>query len=100
MVFLIVIFATVLGLSMWMGLRNDKVANFLLGLIDRGYQVVQRHIDKFDSCPFEEWKKEYDRKLRIWHSIGDTSYDRILWSVKKLKPENFLTKEQLDFLNS
>ena len=89
-------------ISFYILLRNNKVCVFRLTLNDMGYNIVQKYLS---NIPVDSTEEDYNsymaehKKLRsIWHSINDISYNKMVFSIKPLKPEYWLTKEQLDFL--
>lgn len=89
-------------ISIYILLRNNRVYVFRLTLNDMGYNIVQEYLF---NIPVDSTEEDYNsymaehKKLRsIWHSINDISYNKMMFSIKPLKPEYWLTKEQLDFL--
>ena len=42
--------------------------------------------------------KDHQELVNVWNSIMDIPYEKFLFSFKPLRPEYWLTEEQLDFL--
>lgn len=76
--------------------RNELVYSYLINLNHRCAEAC--HIYLFSSAyteaGFIEKKEMYDSIMRR------LSYNKLLFSFKKLKDENLLTKEELAFLNN
>lgn len=90
--------------SWYMLIRNEKVCKFQLALIDAGYNVVKEYLntldpDKIDDDTFNKGMEKYRELSDIYDSICNLSYDKMLFSLKPLKANYWLTGEQISFLN-
>ncbi len=85
-------------LSLYIIIRNNKVCEFTVNLNDEGFEVCKSHLLSVTEYNKKE-RDEHERLHKIWQSINNISYNKILYSFKPLKKEYWLTKEQIDFLN-
>ena len=82
--------------------RNEKVCKYQQDLNDRGYQICVNYLHSIPSESYdEEACKKHEELRKQWHSIVSISYDKMLWQFwKPLKDKYWLTKEQIEFLNT
>lgn len=85
-------------------IRSEKVCKFQLALIDAGYSVLMEYLntidpDKVDDDTFNNGIEKYRELSDIYDSICNLSYDKMLFSLKPLKDDYWLTEEQISFLN-
>ena len=90
--------------SCYILIRNEKVCEFQLALIDAGYKVLKEYLntinpDKVDNDTFNKGMEKYKELSEIYDSICNLSYDKMLYSLKPLKAKYWLTEEQISFLN-
>ena len=67
-------------------------------LNERSYYIIASYIN---SCSNPMTVEELENKEyldSVWKSIMDISYDKMVFSLKPLKPKYWLTEEQQDFL--
>lgn len=95
---LLIICAIGLPFSMYMMIRNERVAGFQLALVELSHNVLKNYLKslKDDS----ELDIEYYNKLcKYRDEICDISYNKMMWSfTRPLTIEEWLTKEQIEFL--
>lgn len=86
-------------LGLYMIYRNDKVANFKIMLGKLSHDIVLSYLYSLKSDEELNRNKEYyDRLCKCKNEICNISYDKMLWSLKPLTIEKWLTKEQIEFL--
>lgn len=90
--------------SLYVLFRNEKVCEFQLALIDASYNIVMEYLDtldfdKIDDDTFNKGMERYRELYNIYDSICNLSYDKMLFSLKPLKVNYWLTEEQINFLN-
>lgn len=74
---------------------------FVTSLNETCYQVCLNHSTKICDCNnLEDFIKEHERLEDMWKSISDISYEKMVFSLKPLKPKYWLNKEQLEFINN
>lgn len=87
--------------SIYILVRNNFVYKFVTNLNETCYQICLNHNDKIYDCNnLEDFMKEHERLEDMWESISKIKYEKILYSFKPLKPEYWLNKEQLEFINN
>ena len=76
--------------------RNAKVHLYLIDLNHRCANICRIYVlsSAYTESGFEEKRKMYDSIMT------KLNYTKLLFSFKKLKDENLLTKEELAFLNN
>ena len=90
--------------SWYVLIRNEEVCKFQLELIDASYNVMNEYLntldpDKIDDDTFDKGMEKYIELYEIYDSICNLSYDKMLFSLKPLKANYWLTEEQINFLN-
>ena len=90
--------------SWYVLIRNEEVCKFQLELIDASYNVMNEYLntldpDKIDDDTFDKGMEKYRELYEIYDSICNLSYDKMLFSLKPLKANYWLTEEQINFLN-
>lgn len=91
-----IIIALVLICSIYMFYRNDVVFSYLTDLNHRCAEACRIYL-----LSSEYTEAGFDEKREIYESIMKRlNYTKLLFSFKKLKDENLLTKEELDFLKN
>ena len=99
---LAILFLAVFMACIWLLQRNNNVFVYKEKLNDRCFNVLMDHIDKkFYTYPNPtDFQKEHDNLKLMWDSISNIPYPKMLFSFKQLIDENWLTQEQIDFLNT
>lgn len=87
-----------IGFSFYMLIRNEKVADFQLTLVDLSHDVILSYLNSLkDDSEFD--KEYYDKLCKYRDEICDISYNEMMWSITRpLTTEEWLTEEQIDFL--
>ncbi len=82
--------------------RNEKVCKYQQDLNDRGYQICVNYLHSIPSESYDkEAMKKHEELKEQWLSIVSISYDKMLLQFwKPLKDKYWLTKEQIEFLNT
>lgn len=80
--------------------RNNKVYNFLVTI---NFTVHNNIIDRLNSYESEEeYTEDYDNFYRYSNLMDKLrnkhSYEKLLWSFKPLKLENWYTEEEIKML--
>ena len=96
-VFIVIIFCLILVLGIYLLIRNLFVYDFEILLNKRCYEICQNHLKSLDKRT-PETMKDHQELVNVWNSIMDIPYEKFLFSFKPLRPEYWLTEEQLDFL--
>ena len=91
-----IIIILVLVCSIYMIYRNDVVFSYLTGLNHRCAEACRIYLlsSAYTEAGFIEKREMYDSIMTR------LSYNKLLFSFKKLKDENLLTKKELDFLKN
>ena len=82
--------------------RNERVGSFFLILNQRGYDILERYVVNYYEDT-EEFQHEFERLKAIWAAmccVSSKRYNKMLLSFKPLTEENWLTEEELLFLNT
>ena len=102
--FILIILLFAICICFYLSIRNNSVYKFRTTINDIGYNIVQKHtlncpID-VDEESYNAYKEEHERLRDMWLSLStNISYDKMLFSIKPLKPKYWLNKEQMEFLN-
>lgn len=85
-------------------IRNDRVYTFRTTIHAIGYNIIQKYTLNWpigiDEESYNAYKEECERLRNIWLSLTDNiPYEKMLFSIKPLKPKYWLNKEQMEFLN-
>lgn len=89
-------------INLYIIIRNDMVYKFRIELGDIGYFILTKYLDNIPTDDEETYNTcitECNKMRKVWISIMDIPYNKMLFSFKPLKPEYWLNKEQLEFLN-
>ena len=102
-ILILTFFIIILTICLYIFIRNNSVYRFKTNLNDLGYSILSKYLNSInpqetDDDTFNELTSKFDELREIWNSINDISYDEMLYSFKHLKPDRWLTKEQLEFL--
>lgn len=101
-ILMLIILITILIICLYIIIRNNSVYRFKTNLNDLGYSILSEYLDNIstdtDNKTFKIYEERFEELRSIWHSINDISYNKMLYSLKPLKPDRWLTKEQLEFL--
>ena len=91
-----ILFALVLICSICILYRNELVHSYLINLNHRCAEACHTYLfsNTYTEAGFIEKREMYESIMRR------LNYDKLLFSFKKLKDENLLTKEELAFLNN
>lgn len=91
-----ILFALILICSIYMIYRNELVHSYLINLNHRCAEACRIYLlsSAYTEAGFIEKREIYDSIMTR------LSYNKLLFSFKKLKDENLLTKEELAFLNN
>lgn len=93
---IIILITLVLVSSIYLFYRNDMVYSYLSDLNHRCAEACRIYLL---SSAYTE--AEFIKKRELYDSIMERlDYSKLLFSFKKLKDENLLTKEELDFLKN
>lgn len=93
---IIILIALVLAYSIYLFYRNEVVFSYLTDLNNRCAESCRSYL--FSS---EYTEDGFNKKRELYDSIMKRlNYSKLLFSFKKLKDENLLTKEELDFLSN
>lgn len=94
-----IILILMLCISTYILMRNVKVFKFKTKLNYICYNVCHNHsatITNYDNI--DDYIREQDEMVRLWDSISDISWNKMVWSIKPLKVEYWLNEEQLKFI--
>lgn len=102
--FILIMLIVASFICLYLSIRNDRVYEFRTTINDIGYNIVQKHTLNWpigiDEESYNAYKEEYERLRNIWLSLStNVFYDKMLFSVKPLKPKYWLNEEQMEFLN-
>lgn len=101
--FILIILLFAICIYFYLSIRNNRVFEFRTTINDIGYNIVQKHTLNcpiiIDEESYNAYNEENERLRNMWLSLGNTSYDKMLFSIKPLKPKYWLNKEQMEFLN-
>lgn len=96
---ILVILLISLVVSIYILFRNDRVYEFRIMLTDLCCKINCDYLDSLEGKDYTDDRRKYKEYLsKMWDSISDISYEKMLYSIKPLKPEYWLNKEQLEFL--
>lgn len=91
-----ILIALVLACSIYLFYRNEVVFSYLTDLNHRCSEACRSYL--FSS---EYTEDGFNKKRELYDSIMKRlDYSKLLFSFKKLKDENLLTEEELDFLSN
>ena len=102
-ILMLIILITISTICFYIIIRNNYVYRFKTNLNDLGYSILSKYLNSIDpqetdDDTFNELTSKFDELREIWNSINDISYNKMLCSLRSLKPDRWLTKEQLEFL--
>lgn len=82
-------------------IRNNRVGNFKIKMNNLCHDICIKNSQKlFESCSdLDIIENSIDNDNRIWRSINEIDYDKMLYNIKPLKPKYWFNKEQLEFIN-
>lgn len=89
-------------ISAYLFVRNDQVHNTRIEWARICHLRCMQHLriglaeNAVDTSP--EWQRDDEYLNQLWDEISNISYERMLYSLKPLTPEAWLTDEQLKFL--
>ena len=91
-----ILLALVLICSICLIYRNELVHSYLINLNHRCAEACHTYLfsSEYTEAGFIEKREMYESIMRR------LNYDKLLFSFKKLKDENLLTKEEIAFLNN
>lgn len=81
----------------YIGIRNNKVYEFVTTLNDMGYTICTNYLNSIEQVT-KERIEEYERLYNLWNSIINISYNKMVFSFKPLKFKYWLTEKQIEFL--
>ena len=87
-----------IAFSLYMVIRNEKVAGLQLELVDLSHNVILSYLNslRYDS---ELDRDYYDKLCKYRDEICDIPYSEMLLSITRpLTIEEWLTDEQIEFL--
>ena len=101
--FILITLLVALFICFYLLIRNKRVYTFRTTINDIGYNIVQKHTLNcpihIDEESYNAYNEENERLRNMWLSLENISYDKMLFSIKPLKPKYWLNKEQIEFLN-
>ena len=84
----------------WVLVRNNEVYKYRMGLIDRSFAVCGTYLKSIEWKTYTLAKQEkFEELSKTAQSIMNVSYEAMVFSLKPLRDEFWLTKEQIEFLN-
>lgn len=103
-ILLITLLVALLFICFYFLIRNDRVFEFRTAIEAMGYDIVKKHTSNWpigvDEESYNAYKEENERLRNMWLSLETSvSYDKMLFSIKPLKPKYWLNEEQMEFLN-
>lgn len=99
--FLLVI-SILITIFVYLFVRNDQVHSTRIEWARICHFRCMQHLriglaeNTIDASP--EWQRDDEHLNQLWDEISNISYERMLYSLKPLTPEAWLTDEQLKFL--
>lgn len=101
--FILIILLVALFICFYLLIRNDRVYEFRMTINAIGYNIIQKHNINWpitNEESYNAYKEEHERLRNIWLSLtANIPYEKMLFSIKPLKPKCWLNKEQMEFLN-
>ena len=102
--FILIILLVALFVCFYFLIRNERVFEFRTAIEAMGYDIVKKHTSNWpinvDEESYNAYKEEHERLRDMWLSLStNISYDKMLFSIKPLKPKYWLNKAQMEFLN-
>ena len=79
--------------------RNSKVYRFRVEIINSSYNVLKEFLASIkDDEEFLSKREEYLKLEKMSEIILDTSYEKMLLSIKPLKLEYWFNEEEINFI--
>lgn len=100
---ILLLFITGLIFTLYVCIRNEYVFKFFNELNDACHQAALRAIEQekeVASLTNDEKQNLFNYSLVMWNDIMSLPYELVLFSFKPLRPECWLTRDQLAFLSS
>lgn len=96
---IMIVLILIICISTYILIRNSKVFEFKTKLNEICYSVCNNHIETAENYDnVNDYIREHNKIIKLWDSINDISWDKMLWSIKPLKVEYWLNEEQLEFI--
>jgi len=102
--FILIILLFAASICFYLSIRNNRVYKFRTTINAIGYNIIQKYTTNWpigiDEESYNAYKEEHERLRNMWLSLtASIPYEKMLFSIKPLKPKYWLNEEQLNFLN-